>query len=150
MKREIKFRAWTITNWNDDDSPIYEMLYPDRLCISGFDLLSESLKDKPRCKYMQFTGFYGKNGEEIYEGDIVRLFGLECDYDNELFKVVFLNGAFQLSHKNGNLAFVSLIKDMLINGIIYKFGYNKLDSNDFLKNHIDVVGNIHQNPELLK
>jgi uncharacterized phage protein (TIGR01671 family) len=71
---------------------------------------------------MQFTGLKDKKGKEIYEGDI-----LKCDikpYGHEfLGRIVFMNGGFCI---DGGIP-------INING----FG-------------IEIVGNIYENPELLK
>ena len=68
----------------------------------------------------QFVGICDKNGKEIYEGDIVK-----CGSD-WLYKVVFLNAAFKLNRPDG-----------------YFFTIERDDV-------FEIIGNIHDNPELLK
>ena len=71
---------------------------------------------------MQFTGLHDVNGVEIYEGDIVR-----CKERNLLWVVSFYKSCFT-AHDPENEYDFALITD-------YTFA---------------VIGNIHQNPELLK
>ena len=76
--------------------------------------------------WMQYTGLKDKNGVEIYEGDIVRV----CNNNNGFFEVIFINayvGGWVLKHKEER--FLSL-------------GARKTTD-------IEIIGNIHQNPELL-
>ena len=70
----------------------------------------------------QYTGLKDKNGREIYEGDIIR------DYDEGyLYKVVFRDGSF-------------MFHDYLNNDYYY---------DDDLPEH-EIIGNIHETPELLE
>lgn len=67
----------------------------------------------------QYTGLKDRNGREIYEGDVLR-------HDNYTIKVEWLNGGFCDCHSNINIS------------LRY-----------FSLNHYEVIGNIHDNPELL-
>lgn len=80
---------------------------------------------------MQFTGLLDKNGKEIYEGDIV-----QSAIDAELgdsFEVRFHDGGFKLFALNNNLI---------------QCGVG--DCNDFNCSIREIIGNIYQNPELVK
>jgi uncharacterized phage protein (TIGR01671 family) len=89
----------------------------------------------------QFTGLTDKNGKKIFEGDIV-----ECVSWNEFFsdgfgkpiealrrkmEVAFHNGAFRMKES-------------------YPYGIEPTYWDLIFNGDIEVIGNIHDNPELLK
>ena len=73
---------------------------------------------------MQFTGLYDKNSREIYESDVVQ------DHNGIGF-VEWRNTAYRVNYKNGTA----------------KWFYDYTLKGEF--ESIEVIGNIHQNPELL-
>jgi hypothetical protein len=95
------------------------------------DVQSGKIKFTTDCQIMQFTGLLDKNGKEIYEGDMCLIF------TDEPTEVVFENGAFGYLDSSGY--FISFAQNM----------WFFWDSNSQTK-EIEVIGNIYQNPELLK
>ena len=105
----------------------------------------------------QYTGMTDKNGRKIFEGDIVRLFDIsvgeivqECgafgigfrepiDYDYLASEIVSITGCNNTPEFCYNDYYVSL----------YELYWNYNEENDNIS-VIEVIGNIHDNPELLE
>jgi uncharacterized phage protein (TIGR01671 family) len=80
---------------------------------------------------MQSTGLRDKNGTEIFEGDIVKHLIGEGHEWSGLHEVIFENGAFKLLGGNPK-------------GRRYGEIFNWYPQN------VEVIGNVHQQPELAK
>lgn len=80
---------------------------------------------------MQFTGLKDKNGKEIYEGDICKV---ERYINKESIDIHF--GIIEWNELNMSFYFKSI--------------KNELSRSFGGKETIEVIGNIHDNPELLK
>lgn len=148
MSRELKFRAWHIpTNemfWFDvmdgnhaqGQGYIGMTPFSDGKSLPGRHRGNMRLIDPNDCEpLMQFTGLMDKNGVEIWEGDICRA---EFNFHGKPSKDIAFNckiiynsniGSFQISYENINGNFVS----------------DTIYSRYFL----EVIGNIHQNPDLI-
>ena len=84
-----------------------------------YDLFDDTWTDKEYIAIEQYTGLKDKNGKEIYDGDIIDFFG-------EKYPVIYRAGGFWVEYSKAQ-------KDHLF---LYA-----VDS--------EVIGNIHENPELL-
>ncbi|HEM4281811.1 TPA: hypothetical protein U1X78_000188 [Streptococcus suis] len=117
-----KFRAWdTFRNkwvkyfYITENGLIYNIEQPH------WDLIGAIPIEKSGLVVMQSTGVFDKNGKEIFEGDVVNIFG------EKLSKIYYSDGAFCV--------------DILI-------GETPLHA--FLSEQLEIIGNIHRNPELME
>lgn len=124
--REIKFRAWDKFGRKWFNS------------ISGIDFENKFLFDSGikyhfiKLELMQFTGLKDKNGKEIYEGDVVK-----DDFSGTFFEIKFKEGSFGLFNIDSTMP-----KERR------ECPWKNLDLQ--LSEDFEVIGNIYENPELLK
>ena len=132
MNREIKYRGKNLTN----NQWIYGGIAEDK--DGNFVVLPKNNWQKGRCvdkeTIGQFTGLYDKNSKEIYEGDIL-LFRTDR-FTSKPIAVVFHNGAFGYFYTGDFVSFVGNTN--------FKFCINGSDE------FFEIIGNIHDNPELIK
>ena len=130
--REIKFRAW--------HKFAKQMLYMDKHTKLTFYwdcggwLMDEGISRAISTEVgilMQYTGLHDKNGKEIYEGDIIKgLRDADLDYSQEITQVEYRGSAFVEGYFGRPLD-------------VYTSSYH-------YGNTLEVIGNIYENPELLK
>ena len=131
MNREIKFRAWDklhncflILDYGRLDCRTEQhLLFNGKIVYKTYNSKGLQFDSSENIVLMQFTGLYDKNGKEIYEGDIVKNYAF-------IDKVIIEKGFVTTSRS---------IED-------------KFKCKQPLVVHIEleVIGNIYQNPELLK
>jgi len=121
VSREIKFRAW------DGKKMKYEV-FPtgdNSICywIGNPDVeLNFHDSGSFKWKIMQFTGLHDKNGKEIWEGDILKW--EYWPYEDHVIENIVVE------YKNGR----------------FSVPYSECDTID----SIEVIGNIYDNPELIR
>ena len=122
MNREIKFRGRYEGDW----------LFGDLTHVLQMMCVDQTLVEQDTVG--QFTGLYGKNSKEIYEGDIL-LFRTDI-FTSKPIAVAFHNGAFGYFYTGDFVSFVGNTN--------FKFCINGSDES------FEIIGNIHDNPELIK
>ena len=141
MKREIKFRIWA----KDAGSGLSkkEMVYlHEHTIYDGVDLVFRTdlgiywidSSNNGDGEVMQYSGFKDKNGEEIYEGDIV-LF--KANYTNK--RCGWIEGVFMYDENNYYKPGLKVGYD------VYEIG----EETDEFPYTCEVKGNIYENPNLL-
>ena len=153
MTREIKFRGktkerkWVIGSYfcmhhNDERNHIHHFIIPENTPIPKNKTIGEIQVEVQEDTIGQFTGLHDKNGKEIYEGDIVYIRmndGSDChcvigyDIDNLAFGIM------------DEYAYRSMLDG-------YKWNYDNRIMHRLYKDSriFEIVGNIYDNPELLK
>lgn len=142
--REMKFRVWnTLLKEYVPEDIVY--LSPDGSLLFGSIMMNDAIYIKPNFqKYKdvilegeniveQYTGLKDKNGTEIYQGDT-------CSFTSKTGKHV------GVVERSGDLASFGL--RMIKNNFLYTF--SELDTMGIDLDTLEVVGNIHENPELLE
>lgn len=126
--REIKFRAWDKDNKFMSNVKVIDFK-------NGFvwteDIHLEDGYVFEDVEIMQCTGLTDKNGMEIYEGDIIHLFG-KGYYDGVDYNgcIQFLDGGF-------------CVTDGYKEWGLRRYDLSRCDL------ELEVIGNIYENPELL-
>ncbi len=141
--REFKFRVWDLVTKTMQDVPA--IFY-----ASGEKLKMVNMSENGRFEFMQYTGLKDSNGKEIYEGDFVRYY--EQGYDpNEQ------DDEEQLA-PDTTTVLIYWNDDGKCLAINWRYGEIDITSvgwgHEWILNseydYHEVIGNIYENPELLK
>lgn len=130
--RETKFRGKRLDNGEWIEGDLLRMLdhwfiFPDP-APEGIDKYAVD-----PATVGEYTGLKDKNGKEIYEGDVIRS---PLSEDKTRPHRIF--------YHTGNAAFMGALVDRK------ELCYLRLDQDWIYKFEKEVIGNIHDNPELLK
>lgn len=120
MNRQIKFRMWD-----------GKMMFSDG--IINYDNAIDAHNSEDGIDLMQYIGLKDKNGKEIYEGDILR------EPQNTSYKF----------RGTGKVVYESDYGGFAVVGSYHKNQHHELLTCD-VAHDCEVIGNIYENPDLLK
>lgn len=153
MSRPIKFRAWDKGEkcyWYDAQAT-----YDDRCGNCGcFETDFQSVLDSNNYVVEQYTGLKDKNDKEIYEGDIVNLEYYEKPFGRKRWNRTYPRKGKKdinvVSFEEGFFKFYEEDKDGYGSELPFS-DYGEWEGKDGEYKYVaEVIGNIHENPELLE
>ena len=113
MKRDISFRAW-----DGEIMLFYEPQTTEEYCIEWLDFFFK------KCHVMQFTGFYDRNHNPIFEGDILKIAEIydrgDGGYDDGLFEVKWDDTMFLVTDNKGHVEFLHVNDDCEVMGNVFQ------------------------------
>lgn len=129
MNRTIKFRGKRIDNG--------KWIYANLRGL-GIGMFNECVNEDT---IGQFTGLFDKNGKEIYEGDIIEWLFLSYGYYGE--QENYLKG--YIEWYQGGLVF-NVTENDFENAVFYAIS----DLHTYTESDVKILGNIYDNPDLIK
>lgn len=140
MSREIKFRFWSGTKMFYDLPNVMECLKQQMAVWQGADPLKSystvayDHEKEHGAKFLEWTGMKDKNGKEIYEGDVVKW---DDRSDGKYWRIA------DVRWEEHQWSFYDHVSKHL-------FGIGNFMYADSTEEDLEIIGNIHENPELLK
>lgn len=95
VQRTLKFRAWDPEAREMIDEWVLSQDY--NYAVPGEQVDLFQLAQVRHLHVMQFSGFYDRNGEELYEGDVLLSREADTGLEEEQFELVFDKGAYCLT-----------------------------------------------------
>lgn len=148
MSRELKFRAWDKKNkcWYGEGDPNNLTFYDFHIFGECTLICPPRTEDLQYLEITQYTNLKDKNGKEIYEGDIV----IKDEYIWRDDGVPNYNGTVEWIYSQWQVVAHCInnekrgISDGINQGLNDE-GFEEGENSDW-----EIIGNIYENPELLK
>lgn len=128
----LKFRVWLpdFDQMLRVKALVFEKDKTRCVCGYSFDFYLED----ENATIMQSTGLKDKNGKEVFEGDIIT-----DGYTLGVFRNHQTLGFYMVDEKG---------KENFLSDTVDTEGFE--EAKEFMKNSIEIIGNIYENPELLE
>ena len=133
MNRELKFRFWDKRNdewwqptYNASEGELEDLTITKNGQIMMRDMTAHPQIVDDKFEVMQYTGLKDNNGKEIYEGDVVEIYLYEYASVDETQKIT-------IGENKGGRNFY---RDV---------GYLQ----NINSKHVEIIGNMYENPELI-
>lgn len=136
MSDRFKFRIWINNKMHD---VFYYYKAKNGVIFACTDLEDNTGFNTDGSTLMQSTGLKDKNGKLIYEGDVVKTYSYRCNLIVTWFKNKFILVPYSDYQDKDKYA------SERING--YRYFEN---NNRYANERDEVIGNIYENPELLR
>ena len=144
--RTFKFRAWLKELKHMVD--VYEIVFAEKGCsirIKGYDHRHYRTFKHGEFVLQQFTGLRDKDGQDIYEGDVIERL---CEYpdrpvDDILRRYDGAIGKVEYHANYGNAGFCV----ELISG--HDWSFHDPEGSSWDSQYVKVIGNVYEHPHLL-
>ena len=137
--REIKFRAW-------DGTRMHKVLSFHQMPNGKFHVISTSRPTNVKFfneeiitdDLLEFTGLHDKRGDPIFEGDIIQSQASKCLLEDQ--------GEYVISTREEHTGFFLIRTECFT---VDEYWHCLLDCGEIEALGLKVIGNIHENPELI-
>lgn len=143
--REIEFRIWDKKEKEMNKIELLDLAEGDDFWYDGettiWDTIYDSVGEQDRFIIMQYTGLKDKNGVKIFEGDVVYYNDFTSVYGFKATGVVVYTQdcMFEIEYDDKYIKNHKSTRPLVCN-----------ENPIFTEKKIEVIGNIYNNPELLK
>lgn len=153
MNRELKFRLWNIEDKVWDNPALLEVfnddgtLEPYEYSVKAGEL-NPLYIPKENYVIQQYTGLKDKNGQEIYDGDVIKVDTFDSNDKKSTITESVVWGEY------GDDEYVDKLECWMMGGYplssVAKSWGVRYNASETESGSLEVVGNIFENPEMIK